>query len=128
MRRESSGYRMGSHAALTVILVLSVIGFLLAGCGSSSWTSITAKRLKLSVGSNMGSFEFDSADDILYAAIGDRGVWRCTTPDTNPAWQRMLGGVSLDYVNCLAYDPNHDVLYAAAIERGAWRYKTQANH
>ena len=128
MRRESSGYRMGSHAALTVILVLSVIGFLLAGCRSSSWTSITTKRLKLSVGSNMGSFEFDSAHDILYAAIGDRGVWRCTTPDTNPAWTNTGGEVSSEDIRNLTCDPVRGVLYAAAIERGAWRYKTQANH
>ena len=114
MRRVTSGYRMASHSTVIVFVVLSIIGLMLAGCGSSSWTSITAKRLNSSVGSIIGSLAFDSGHDTLYAAISDRGVWRCTNPDTSPAWQRMLGGVSLDYVYCLAYDPNHDVLYAGA--------------
>ena len=59
MRRVTSGYRMASHSTVIVFVVLSIIGLMLAGCGSSSWTSITAKRLNSSVGSIIGSLAFD---------------------------------------------------------------------
>lgn len=109
MRRESLTHKLIVNL-VSALMVLSLAGLLLAGCGSSSWTNISLKSPK---GSGGAAFACDPAHDILYVG-GFGGVSRCANPDTNPTWTRMVGGVKLEFVDALVYDATHDVLYAGA--------------
>lgn len=108
------------------IVLLSVSMLALAGCGPSNWTNITENRLTPSVALSIHSIVSDPSHDVLYAAGGGQGVWRCTAPGTKPTWTHMVGGVSLDYVTSLFYEPSHNVLYVAA-NSGVYRWANPAS-
>lgn len=108
MRRGSLAHKLTAYLA-SALLVFSLAGLLVAGCGSSSWTNIVLKSPQ----SGGAAFSFDQAHDILYTgAYG--GVWRCANPDKKPAWTKIVGGVKVEQVSALVYDPAHDLLYAGA--------------
>ncbi len=56
---------------------------------------------------------YDPVRDILYAAAGYSGIWRCSGIHTNPAWTK-IGTPPADCTvsfKSLAFDAAHNVLY-----------------
>ena len=68
------------------------------------------------------SLAYDSSHDMLYAGLAGKGVWRCTQPATDPAWDNtdmpQVGGSDLT-ANALLSDGTR--LYAATAGHGVWR-------
>jgi hypothetical protein len=65
------------------------------------------------------SLAFDGTNNLLYAGIAGRGVWRCAAPDTDPSWKNASGAMDGFTENALLHDGS--LLYAATSGHGVWR-------
>ena len=100
---------------LVLVAVVAVVAAPSVALADYTWNDMQGPAVPDSI----NSMAYDSTRNILYVGTDGSGTWRCTDPDSNPAWTDITG-TGRSILRSLAYDSARNILYAGT-DDDVWR-------